>query len=78
MDEEVKNEALAYDKRDIANNNNAPATVTPAPTTTTTTPTVKTRKKKLSEDEIMDKIRSIVSVGDPNRRYTKMERIGVG
>ncbi|GFY58447.1 hypothetical protein TNIN_48841 [Trichonephila inaurata madagascariensis] len=75
IDEEVKNEALAYDKRDIANNNNAPATMTPAPTTTST---VKTRKKKLSEDEIMDKIRSIVSVGDPNRRYTKMERIGVG
>ncbi|XP_055933041.1 serine/threonine-protein kinase PAK 3-like isoform X2 [Argiope bruennichi] len=75
IDEEVKNEALAYDKRDIANNNNAPATMTPAPTTTST---VKTRKKKLTEDEIMDKIRSIVSVGDPNRRYTKMERIGVG
>ncbi|GBN34265.1 hypothetical protein AVEN_4142-1, partial [Araneus ventricosus] len=59
IDEEVKNEALAYDKRDIANNNNAPATMTPAPTTTSA---VKTRKKKLTEDEIMDKIRSIVSV----------------
>ncbi|GIZ03754.1 hypothetical protein CEXT_108631 [Caerostris extrusa] len=46
IDEEVKNIALAYDKRDIANNNNAPATMTPAPTTTTTTTAVKTRKKK--------------------------------
>ncbi|XP_035210147.1 serine/threonine-protein kinase PAK 2-like isoform X3 [Stegodyphus dumicola] len=75
VDEEVKNEALSYDKRDIANNNNAPATMTPAPTTTSI---VKTRKKKLSDDEIMDKIRSIVSVGDPNRRYTKIEKIGAG
>lgn len=76
VDEDVKNEALAYDKRDIANNNNAPATMTPAPTTTTTT--VVTRKKKMSDEEIMEKIRSIVSVGDPNRRYTKIEKIGSG
>lgn len=75
VDEDVKNEALAYDKRDIANNNNAPATMTPAPTTTTT---VVTRKKKMSDEEIMEKIRSIVSVGDPNRRYTKIEKIGSG
>ena len=75
VDDDVKNEALAYDKRDIANNNNAPATMTPAPTTTTT---VVTRKKKMSDEEIMEKIRSIVSVGDPNRRYTKIEKIGSG
>lgn len=76
VDEEVKNETLAYDKRDIANNNNAPATMTAAPMTTTSV--VKTRKKKMSDEEIMDKIRSIVSVGDPNRRYTKIEKIGSG
>lgn len=49
--------------------------MTPAPTTTTT---VVTRKKKMSDEEIMEKIRSIVSVGDPNRRYTKIEKIGSG
>nr|XP_042912708.1 serine/threonine-protein kinase Pak [Parasteatoda tepidariorum] len=74
VDDEVKNKALGYDRRDIANNNNAPATMTPAPTTTSS---VKTRKK-LSEAELVEKIKSLVSVGDPNRRYTKMERIGIG
>jgi len=36
------------------------------------------RKKKMSDDEILDKLRTIVSVGDPNRKYTKMEKIGQG
>ncbi|XP_034945887.1 serine/threonine-protein kinase PAK 1 [Chelonus insularis] len=38
----------------------------------------KTRKKKMSDDEILEKLRTIVSVGDPNRKYTKMEKIGQG
>lgn len=36
------------------------------------------RKKKLSDDEILEKLRTIVSVGDPNRKYAKMEKIGQG
>lgn len=36
------------------------------------------RKKKLSDDEILDRLRTIVTVGDPNRKYTKMEKIGQG
>lgn len=36
------------------------------------------RKKKMSDEEILEKLRSIVSVGDPNRKYTKMEKIGQG
>ena len=32
----------------------------------------------LSDDEIMSRLRSIVTVGDPNRKYTKMEKIGQG
>ena len=35
-------------------------------------------KKKMSDEEILDKLRTIVSVGDPNRKYTKMEKIGQG
>ena len=31
-----------------------------------------------SDDEIMERLRSIVTVGDPNRKYTKMEKIGQG
>lgn len=36
------------------------------------------RKKKLSDEEILEKLRTIVSVGDPNRKYTKMAQIGQG
>lgn len=38
----------------------------------------KQKKKKLSDEEILERLRSIVSVGDPNRKYTKMEKIGQG
>ncbi|OXU28295.1 hypothetical protein TSAR_016659, partial [Trichomalopsis sarcophagae] len=38
----------------------------------------KSRKKKMTDEEILEKLRTIVSVGDPNRRYTKMEKIGQG
>jgi len=36
------------------------------------------KKKKMSDEEILTRLRSIVTVGDPNRKYTKMEKIGQG
>lgn len=70
IEEENKNgAALGYDARDIANNNSTAA----APGAVT-----RPRKKKMTDEEIMEKLRSIVSVGDPNRKYTKMEKIGQG
>lgn len=36
------------------------------------------KKKKMSDEEILDRLKSIVSVGDPNRKYNKMEKIGQG
>lgn len=70
IEEENKNgAAFGYDVRDIANNNSTAA----APGAVT-----RPRKKKMTDDEIMEKLRSIVSVGDPNRKYTKMEKIGQG
>jgi tRNA A-37 threonylcarbamoyl transferase component Bud32 len=36
------------------------------------------KKKKISDEEIMERLRQIVTVGDPNRKYTKMEKIGQG
>lgn len=36
------------------------------------------RKKKMSDEEILEKLRSIVSVGDPNRKYNKIDKIGQG
>ncbi|KAL4715265.1 hypothetical protein ACJJTC_007847, partial [Scirpophaga incertulas] len=72
------------------NKNPAAAPVAPAPpangappatpaTATTDTGRVtgqQQRKKKMSDEEILEKLRTIVSVGDPNRKYTKMEKIG--
>ncbi|XP_064615861.1 serine/threonine-protein kinase PAK 3-like isoform X2 [Liolophura sinensis] len=40
--------------------------------------TDKPKKKKMSDEEILEKLRTIVSIGDPNRKYTKMEKIGQG
>ncbi|XP_055546160.1 serine/threonine-protein kinase Pak isoform X2 [Wyeomyia smithii] len=55
---------------------------------TTTTPTANNepstqqranlKKKKMSDEEILEKLRTIVSVGDPKRKYNKMEKIGQG
>ncbi|XP_042242235.1 serine/threonine-protein kinase Pak-like [Homarus americanus] len=61
-------------------------TPAPAPPTTTNTSVStaiertaeKQKKKKMSDEEILERLRSIVSVGDPNRKYTKMEKIGQG
>jgi len=36
------------------------------------------KKKKMTDVEILEKLRTIVSVGDPNRKYTKLEKIGQG
>jgi len=36
------------------------------------------KKKKMTDEEILAKLRQIVTVGDPNRKYTKMEKIGQG
>uniref|UniRef100_A0A671R7G6 non-specific serine/threonine protein kinase n=1 Tax=Sinocyclocheilus anshuiensis TaxID=1608454 RepID=A0A671R7G6_9TELE len=38
----------------------------------------KTRKKKMTDEEILEKLRSIVSVGDPKKKYTRFEKIGQG
>ncbi|KAM8703815.1 hypothetical protein ACLKA7_008448 [Drosophila subpalustris] len=47
-------------------------------TTTTTARAANAKKKKMSDEEILEKLRTIVSVGDPNRKYTKLEKIGQG
>lgn len=36
------------------------------------------KKKKMTDAEILEKLRTIVSLGDPNRKYTKLEKIGQG
>lgn len=62
------------DKNKNLNTSNTNTTTT----TNTNTSSTTARKKKLSDDEILEKLRTIVSVGDPNRKYAKMEKIGQG
>lgn len=67
------------------NNNTATAninTTVTSPTSNTEAPPNQTRvsakKKKMTDEEILEKLRTIVSVGDPTRKYAKMEKIGQG
>ena len=62
--------AVASQQQQQQNNNNIAAKANNA--------NERPKKKKMSDDEIMDRLRQIVSVGDPNRKYTKMEKIGQG
>lgn len=81
MDKNKNNNA----PNNINNVNNTINNVTQVNSTTITTPTPAipesrggTKKKKMSDDEIIEKLRTIVSVGDPNRKYARMEKIGQG
>uniref|UniRef100_A0A8C7GR61 non-specific serine/threonine protein kinase n=1 Tax=Oncorhynchus kisutch TaxID=8019 RepID=A0A8C7GR61_ONCKI len=56
----------------------ATPTPSPAPGPSLPRPADKTRKKKMSDEEILEKLRSIVSVGDPKKKYTRFEKIGQG
>ncbi|XP_070539334.1 serine/threonine-protein kinase PAK 2-like [Ptychodera flava] len=38
----------------------------------------KPKKKKMTDEEILQKLRNIVSVGDPKKKYSKFEKIGQG
>ncbi|XP_043998974.1 serine/threonine-protein kinase PAK 2-like [Gambusia affinis] len=52
------------------------------PTPETESPKAADRQKakggKMTDEEIMEKLRSIVSVGDPKKKYTRFEKIGQG
>lgn len=61
----------------ITSNSNAVVQATPTATPSHESRTT-VKKKKMSDEEILEKLRTIVSVGDPNRKYTKMEKIGQG
>ncbi|MBN3313903.1 PAK1 kinase, partial [Atractosteus spatula] len=51
----------------------------PAPSSPQPSSTDKQKKKtKMSDEEILEKLRSIVSVGDPKKKYTRFEKIGQG
>ncbi|KAM8903121.1 serine/threonine-protein kinase PAK 1 isoform 3-T3 [Spinachia spinachia] len=56
----------------------SPPSASPAPGPSVPRPLDKTRKKKMSDEEILEKLRTIVSVGDPKKKYTRFEKIGQG
>lgn len=62
----IKEENEAASANNNNNNNNSKTT------------TDRPKKKKMSDEEILSRLRSIVTVGDPNKKYTKMEKIGQG
>uniref|UniRef100_A0A6Q2XDD5 non-specific serine/threonine protein kinase n=1 Tax=Esox lucius TaxID=8010 RepID=A0A6Q2XDD5_ESOLU len=64
--------------RDVATSPTTSPTPSPAPGPSLPRPADKTRKKKMSDEEILEKLRSIVSVGDPKKKYTRFEKIGQG
>ncbi|XP_069946660.1 serine/threonine-protein kinase Pak isoform X2 [Cherax quadricarinatus] len=87
----VEDEANANGAALDSNRNPQATSTTPVPTPAPTPPITNTsastaiertaekqKKKKMSDEEILERLRSIVSVGDPNRKYTKMEKIGQG
>lgn len=74
-----KNQAGDYNTTSNAiNNNNNNNGANSSETATPTSRAQAQKKKKMTDEEILEKLRTIVSVGDPNRKYTKMEKIGQG
>uniref|UniRef100_A0A668VXZ5 non-specific serine/threonine protein kinase n=1 Tax=Oreochromis aureus TaxID=47969 RepID=A0A668VXZ5_OREAU len=43
-----------------------------------TPPESQKKKSKMTDEEILERLRSIVSVGDPKKKYTRFEKIGQG
>lgn len=72
------NGAATLDKNKNVNNIVGSVPVNNAGSNDPRSPGDKNRKKKMSDEEILERLRTIVSVGDPNRKYTKMEKIGQG
>ncbi|XP_043195122.1 serine/threonine-protein kinase Pak-like [Amphibalanus amphitrite] len=58
--------------------NGAPLDTNKNPTAAPSTPARSRAKSKMTDEEILDRLRCIVTVGDPHRKYTKMEKIGQG
>lgn len=72
-----KNAAVSPVHNTANSNNTLTTTAQQTPTNKTRVPQ-QTRPKKMSDEEILERLRTIVSVGDPNRKYTRMEKIGQG
>jgi p21-activated kinase 1 len=85
LDKNKNSTALLTSPVTTTTNNNTTTAIT-----TVTSPTVglveipnnqtrtSSKKKKMTDEEILERLRTIVSVGDPTRKYAKMEKIGQG
>jgi len=66
--------AMEYNTNNILNNNLLDARRSEEGTGNLS----KQRRKKMSDDQLLEKLKSIVTIGDPNRKYTRMQQIGQG
>ncbi|KAF6726280.1 Serine/threonine-protein kinase PAK 2 [Oryzias melastigma] len=60
---------------------NTKSVIDPTPDTDSNSQAADKQKKKggkMTDEEIMDKLRTIVSIGDPKKKYTRYEKIGQG
>ncbi|XP_042898261.2 serine/threonine-protein kinase PAK 2 [Parasteatoda tepidariorum] len=57
------NTEVQYTERTVSNNNNV---------------FTKVKKKKITDEEVIERLRDIVSDDDPNKKYQKLEKIGQG
>ncbi|XP_049635433.1 serine/threonine-protein kinase PAK 1-like [Suncus etruscus] len=64
--------------QDVATSPISPTETKPPPVDALTQNTEKLKKKPKMSDEILEKLRSIVSVSDPKKKYTRFEKIGQG
>ncbi|XP_062849769.1 serine/threonine-protein kinase PAK 2a [Trichomycterus rosablanca] len=55
-----------------------PSMIDPIPPPDKSADKQKKGKGKMSDEEIMEKLRTIVSIGDPKKKYTRYEKIGQG
>uniref|UniRef100_A0A8C5DBG7 non-specific serine/threonine protein kinase n=1 Tax=Gouania willdenowi TaxID=441366 RepID=A0A8C5DBG7_GOUWI len=55
-----------------------PPVIAPRPEHTKSVETPPEKKSKMTDEEILERLRSIVSVGDPKKKYTRFEKIGQG
>lgn len=68
----------------LENNNDSPFLTTasprlaPPPTPHLKPRTPKPTAGKMTDEEILERLRSIVTIGDPHRKFTRMEKIGQG
>uniref|UniRef100_A0A8C1TDC6 non-specific serine/threonine protein kinase n=1 Tax=Cyprinus carpio TaxID=7962 RepID=A0A8C1TDC6_CYPCA len=70
--------SIVYTRPSVIDPIPAPVTSPDSEVASKATDRQRPKKGKMTDDEIMDKLRTIVSIGDPKKKYTRYEKIGQG